>query len=194
MTSKNLRKDAEGLAQLTAEDICNIEQGFSNYRFTSQFDLGKRMYVSLGELYRQSKGYNPQGNSITQRALFWRVSFNVFLENKLFGSGPKYYDEKLHSHYAQMPLKEKYWLQTHNQFLRILTTFGIVGFIAFMAAMLSMIFYSRKKMTLLSIAWYSFFVISMLNDDTLASLYGIMFMSFFCGLFLCVQPDKSDTR
>ena len=192
MTSKNVRKDAEGLAQLTAEDIRNIENGYTNYRFTSQFNLGSRIYESLEEGYMKSKGYNPQGNSITQRFVFWRVSFNVFLEHKLFGSGPKYYEEQLHNHYAHMTLDERYWHQTHNQFLRILTTYGIVGFVCFVLALLLIPIFSRKKMTMLSVAWYSIFVISMMNDDTIASLYGIMFVSLFCGLFLCVQPDISD--
>ncbi|MCL2328362.1 MAG: O-antigen ligase family protein [Bacteroidetes bacterium] len=190
MTSKNLRKDAEGLAQLTAEDIRNIEKGYTNYRFTSQFKLSSRIYESLEEGYMKSKGSNSQGKSIMQRIVFWRVSFNVFLENKLFGSGPKYYQEKLHAHYAHIGLDEKYWHQTHNQFLRILTTYGIVGFVCFVLTLLCIPIFSRKKMTMLSVAWYSIFVISMTNDDTLVSLYGIMFVSLFCGLFLCVQPDR----
>lgn len=190
MTSKNLRKDAEGLAQLSSEDIRNIESGFSNYRFTSQFNLGSRVYESLGESYMKSKGYNPQGSSITQRFVFWRVSFNVFLENKWFGSGPKYYNEKLHSYYAHIGLNEKYWHQTHNQFLRVLTTYGIVGFVCFITSLALIPIFSRKKMTMLSVAWYSIFVISMTNDDTPASLYGITFVGLFYGLFFCVQPDK----
>ncbi|MDR0940610.1 MAG: O-antigen ligase family protein, partial [Bacteroidales bacterium] len=190
MTSKNLRKDAEGLTQLTVEDIRNIEDGYSNYRFTSQFDLGSRIYETLEEGYMKSKGHNPQGNSIMQRFVFWRVSFHVFMENKLFGVGPKYYQEQLYKHYAHLTLDEKYWHQTHNQFLRILTTYGIVGFACFVLTLLLIPLLTRKKMTMLSVAWYSIFIISMTNDDTLASLYGIMFVSFFCGLFLCVQPDR----
>lgn len=193
MTSKNLRKDAEGLAQLTLEDIRNIEEGYSNYRFTSQFNLGSRIYESLEEGYMKSKGNNPQGNSIMQRFVFWHVSFNMFLENKLVGVGPKYYQEQLYKHYAHLTLDEKYWHQTHNQFLRILATYGIVGFACFVFTLLFIPLFARKKMTMLSVAWYSIFIISMTNDDTLASLYGIMFVSFLGGLFLCVQPDRANT-
>lgn len=190
MASKNLRKDAEGLTQLTPEDIKNIEHGYSNYRFTSQFDLGNRIYETLEEFYMKRKGHNPQGNSITQRFVFWSASYDVFLENKMFGVGPKYYNEQLHERYAQLGLDEKFWHQTHNQFLRILTTYGVVGFVVFLLSLLLVPLFARKKLTMLSFVWYWIFLTSMTNDDTFASHYGVMFVSLFCGLFFCLHPDR----
>ncbi|MEZ5199206.1 MAG: hypothetical protein R2764_23325 [Bacteroidales bacterium] len=47
LNSKNLRKDMDGMAELTDKDIRNIEQGISNYHYARKFNLNSRIYKVL---------------------------------------------------------------------------------------------------------------------------------------------------
>ncbi|MDR2962878.1 MAG: O-antigen ligase family protein [Bacteroidales bacterium] len=192
MTSKNLRKDAQGLAQLTPQDIRNIEQGFSNYRFTSPLDFGSRIYETLGELYITQQNYNPSGKSLVQRSVYWQVGFAIFLEHPFFGSGTKRYEEEYRLRYAALNIPKQYWLRTHNQYLRIATVYGGVGFVCFIGMLILIPIYSRKKTTLLFGVNYSVFLISMISEDVLSEINGIMFFSLLCVLFLYAQPNKEE--
>ena len=51
LTSKNLRKDANGVSQLTENDVRNIEAGISNYLLAGKgLSLYPRIYVAIWEV------------------------------------------------------------------------------------------------------------------------------------------------
>lgn len=190
MTSKNLRKDASGLKQLSKEDIQNIEAGCTNYRFDKQFNLSHRIYEVIWEFHNYKLGRSPAGHSVTQRIEFLKCSFEVFKQHMWFGTGVIQITEKMAEQYAKQETKmpEKYWKKPHNQFMLIAVQYGLIGFIIFILSIIGMIIYSRKNLNILSICWLSICLISFFNEDMLDGIHGLVFFSFFASLFLCVQP------
>ena len=54
LSSKGLRKDAEGVAALSDEDIINIENGKTNYRFAGHRSLNQRIYNIIWQIDRNN--------------------------------------------------------------------------------------------------------------------------------------------
>ncbi len=71
------------------------------------------------------------------RLLLWKVGFIGFLDKWLFGWGPENYSYIFSKFYNPMSLKYSFYEtwgdKPHNQFVEILSTTGILGFIAFVA-------------------------------------------------------------
>ena len=84
LTSKNLRKDKEGVQSLTHLDIWAVENGIANIRFLNDKSINTMMYRYIWEIYNFTHGFNPQGNSLGQRFLFWNVGYSIFTSNFLF--------------------------------------------------------------------------------------------------------------
>ncbi len=192
MTSKNLRKDASGLKQLSQEDIRNIHAGCTNYRFDKSFNLSHRIYEVIWEFHNYKIGRNPAGHSVTQRIEFLKCAYEVFKKHMWFGTGVVHITEKLHEQYAKQPIKmpQKFWKKPHNQFMLVAVEYGIVGFIVFIISILGIIYFSRKNLNILSISWLSICLISFFNEDMLDGINGLVFFSFFAILMLCIQPVK----
>lgn len=192
MTSKNLRKDYEGLTLLTPYDIENIENGITNYRFSSEFILFQRIYEVIWEFHYYLQGNNPAGHSVTQRFEFISCAWEVFKKNAVWGTGPVHFIHELHSQYPlqKHQLPEHLWLKPHNQFLTFLVKYGIVGFSIISLCFLIFYMYSHKFFNVLSISWFVITCISFFNEDTLENINGLVFFSFFGCLFLCAQQQS----
>lgn len=190
MTSKNLRKDASGLKQLSDEDIRNIEGGCTNYRFDKQFNLSHRIYEVLWEFHNYKIGRSPAGHSVTQRIEFLKCSYEVFKNHFWFGTGIVKISEKMAEQYAnqQTKIPQKYWKKPHNQFMLIAVQYGIVGLLIFVLCIVAMIVYARRNFNILSVTWFSICIISFFNEDMLDGIHGLVFFSFFATLLLCLQP------
>lgn len=190
MTSKNLRKDASGLKQLSSEDIRNIEAGCTNYRFDKSFNLSHRIYEVIWEFHNYKLGRSPAGHSVTQRIEFLKCSYEVFKQHMWFGTGVVNISKEMSEQYAKQHAKmpEKYWKKPHNQFMLIAVQYGIVGFSVFIISIFGMIYYARKNFNILSLCWLFICLISFLNEDMLDGIHGLVFFSFFASLLLCIQP------
>ena len=44
LNSLNLRKDAQGVKELTSHDIVNVENGIANVEYAKKFSIKKRIY------------------------------------------------------------------------------------------------------------------------------------------------------
>ena len=121
LTSKDLRKDAEGVMALTDEDIRNIEQGVANYNNWKHPGIHARLSSTLFEYNLYRRFNNPNGGSLAQRIEFTRASLHIIKQYPWFGVGTgdvpqafaQTYDE-IHS-----PLKEEFRFRAHNQYLAI---------------------------------------------------------------------------
>jgi len=68
LTSKGIRKDAEGIKVLTNQDITNVENGIANYIFyDKKYSLYPRIYQSVWEFYMYSITGDPSYQSFSQR-------------------------------------------------------------------------------------------------------------------------------
>ena len=190
LTSKGLRKDAEGVATLTDTDIHNIEQGVANYYNWSHPGLRARLSSTLFEYNLYRRFNNPNGGSLAQRIEYTRASFHIIRQHPLFGVGTgdvpqafaQTYDE-IHS-----PLKEEFRFRAHNQYLSIAVAFGLVGLAFFLLVLFYPWLASRKNHTYIYVVFLVIMLLSMFPEDTLETQAGASLFAFFESLLLFAAP------
>jgi len=186
LTSKNLTKDSVGLSKLNAEDIKNIENGITNYRFTNNILPNKKIYTLIWEINIALEQKGVSGHSATQRLMFQEAGLALIKDNFWFGYGTADLVKALHPYYEKIntQLSKKYWLAPHNQFISFFCMFGLIGFSAIIASYILLI----KKTSVFSSYFKSIYFIivllSMLFEDTISTQAGVVLYGFFGALFL----------
>ena len=192
LTSKDLRKDAQGVLALTDEDISNIERGVANYNNWKHPGLHARLSSTLFEYNLYRRFNNPNGGSLSQRIEFTRASFHIIGQHPWFGVGTgdvpqafaQTYDE-IHS-----PLKEEYRFRAHNQYLAIAVAFGLVGLVFFLFFLFYPWFSSKRQHTYLYMVFLCIMLLSMFPEDTLETQAGATLFAFFVSLLLFAKPQN----
>ena len=192
LTSKDLRKDAQGVLALTDEDIRNIERGVANYNNWKHPGLHARLSSTLFEYNLYRRFNNPNGGSLSQRIEFTRASFHLIGQHPWFGVGTgdvpqafaQTYD-KIHS-----PLKEEYRFRAHNQYLAIAVAFGLVGLAFFLFVLFYPWFSSERQHTYLYMVFLCIMLLSMFPEDTLETQAGATLFAFFVSLLLFAKPQN----
>ena len=186
LTSRNLRKDAEGVKALTDDDVYFIEQGIANYNYINSPGLKTRLLkMIMGyEVYQQTK--NPSGSSVMQRYEYIRASFKIINDNFLFGVGTGDLEDSFNDEFTIMnsALEFQYRYHAHNQYLGIFVGLGLFGFIIFIIGL----FYPAIALQGFKDYYFSIFfiimLISMFSDDTLETQAGVTLFAFFYTLLL----------
>jgi len=192
LTSKGLKKDADGVKALTDLEITAVENGIVNTVYLSESSLKVRIYETLWEFYALKFNPDPSGRSLIQRFEFWKASWRIFVKNWLIGTGTGDVKNAFRAEYEEMKtlLAEQYRWRSHNQYLSVLVTFGLPGILVFMFSL----FYPLRKtgnggdyfvFTILSIT-----LLSMITEDTLENQAGCTFFYFFYTLFLFGKRDE----
>ncbi len=191
MASKNLTKDADGFAKLSDDDIQNILDGFSNYRFTSNLSISKRIYESFWEIHEYLNGGNPDGHSITQRLEFHKCAMETIKRFQWFGTGGLIRSEMYKTYQeTNSPLSKDNWNLPHNQFLHIAVTTGLLGLLLFLICITCIIIYSLNKWNVITASWFIAMLVSFCSEDTLNTHAGLVFCVFLGSLILFIQPEK----
>lgn len=193
LTSKGLRKDAKGVETLTSDDIQSIERGIANVDHLKETSIIRRLKTVIWEIeiYRQTKYLS--GNSVTQRLEFWRAGVRIISENFLFGVGTGDIDGAFKNMYPKMQtqLPPDQWWRTHNQYLTIFATLGLLGLLWFLFALI----YPGLRLKMFGDYFYLVFfciaAISMITGDTLDTQAGVTFYAFFTSFFLFGRKEKS---
>ena len=193
LTSKGLRKDAQGVMALTDEDIHNVEQGVANYNNWQHPGLRARLSSTLFEYGLYRKYNNPNGGSLSQRIEFTRASFHLIARHPWFGVGTGDVPQAFSQAYDEIhsPLAEEYRFRAHNQYLAIAVAFGLVGLAFFLFALLYPWCASRRNHTYLYLAFLTIMLLSMFPEDTLETQAGATLFAFFTSLLLFAAPQKS---
>lgn len=192
LTSKGLRKDADGVEALTDEDIRAVEKGIASVNQLNETNLMGRLREVIWEIeiYRQS-GY-LSGHSVTQRLEFWRAGWRIIQENFLFGVGTGDIDKAFTEMYKKMDsqLPPEQWWRTHNQYLTVWATLGVFGLIWFLFALI----YPARRLNMFGDYFYFVFfciaMLSMITGDTLDTQAGVTFYAFFTSLLLFGRKEK----
>ena len=184
LTSKSYRKDAQAVAQLSEQDIQQIENGCSNYLYTNSGSLNTRIYQVIWEVNAYANGANPSGNSLPQRFEFWKAAWYIFIENFCCGTGTGDVKDAFTDFYRKTnnQLHEKYRLRTHNQYFTFFVSFGFFGGIVAVSILFAPIFFSERR-TYFFVIFFTIIMLSMLNEDTLETQAGASFFAFFYTLF-----------
>ena len=193
LTSKGLRKDAQGVMELTDEDIHNIEQGVANYNNWQHPGLRARLSSTLFEYGLYRKYNNPNGGSLSQRIEFTRASLHLIGQHPWFGVGTGDVPQAFSQAYDEIhsPLQEEYRFRAHNQYLAIAVAFGLVGLAFFLFVLFYPWFASRKNHTYLYLVFFCIMLLSMFPEDTLETQAGATLFAFFMALLLFAKPQRS---
>ncbi|MFN8713158.1 MAG: O-antigen ligase family protein [Bacteroidota bacterium] len=195
MTSKGLRKDADGIQQLTADDIQKIESGLCNAEWPNMNQLQRRMYQVYWELHVYGHGGDPSGKSVTMRFELAQTALACISEAPVVGHGTGSTEKTMRNWYSNngTSLGESFqWMHPHNQFLSVALTLGIPALLYFIFSLL----YPMSKMgrwkNYISVAFFIIAVTSFLNDDTLETQQGVTFFAYFNALVLFALPLGSN--
>ncbi|MCK5168398.1 MAG: O-antigen ligase family protein, partial [Bacteroidales bacterium] len=186
LTSKGYRKDSVGISKLSSKDIKNIENGMANYIYENKYAIYPKIYEAIWQIDVYRKGFNPAGNSITQRVEFVKTAFYIIKDNFWFGVGTgdvqDSFDRQYELNNSQLPKENR--LRAHNQYITFFLTFGFIGFILLFFSMLYPVFNHKGFYNYLFMIFFIIALLSFINEDTLETQIGITFFSYFYSLFL----------
>ena len=190
LTSKGLRKDAQGVMALADEDIRNVEQGVANYNNWKHPGIRARLSSTLFEYNLYRRYNNPNGGSLAQRIEYTRASFHIIGQHPWFGVGTGDVPQALAQAYDEIrsPLNEEFRFRAHNQYLAIAVAFGLVGLAFFLVVLFYPWCASRKNHTYLYMAFLTIMLLSMFPEDTMETQAGATLFAFFTSLLLFAQP------
>ncbi len=195
LNSKGLRKDSAGLSKLTREDIRAVELGIANYHYTKKFSLNTRLYKLLWGYDNYLRGGNPSGHSLLQRFEFWKAGVGIIKSNFWIGVGTGDISMAFYRQYENSGtrLTKELWVnRTHNQYLTIFATFGLIGFIWFLFTLFYPPFKMRKYGDYLFLAFFITMLLSMLMEDTLETQAGVTLFAFPFSFLLFMINGSED--
>lgn len=191
MTSKGLHKDAEGMSAMTTEDIRNVERGIGSVVQLTQTGLKGRINNTIWEINNYMLGGDPSGHTLAMRFEFWKASLVVIKNNLFFGVGTGDNKIELNNYYAssQSALTKQWWLRSHNQYLAIGVSFGLLGLLIFLFSLFYPIIALNKIHDYLYFTFLVMAILSFITEDTLESQAGITFFAFFNTFFLFARKQ-----
>jgi hypothetical protein len=193
LNTKNLRKDAAGFAQLTQNDIQNIENGIANEGLIKPFNLTPRIDNFFMRLREYRKTGNANGMSELQRIEYYKATAYIIQHNWVKGVGIGDVDDTFSETYKHLnsKLNDKYRGSSHNQFLYMGVAFGIPGILLFVIWLMSLLFYKDTYHDFLFASFFFIMAASMLTEDTIRNQAGVNFCAFFMVLLLIARPIKT---
>lgn len=186
LNSKGLRKDADGLMQLSDEEIRHIENGIANVEYLSKFSFKPRIYEAYMGYQNYVDQKNPNANSFTQRLEYWKASLHLIRQNLFYGVGTGDVNLAFRQAYAEMNsrLESRYQRRSHNQYLSIAVAFGIPGLVLFLLALFLPPLMMKAYRKPLFVIFFIIALLSMIPEDTLETQAGVSFFALFYSLFL----------
>lgn len=198
LSSKGLTKDSVGVANLNDADIKNIESGITNYKYAGASPLRIRLKEFFWEYKDFKQGFNPSGNTILMRFEFWKAARYIIVRNWIFGVGTGDAQKAFNKAYlrTKTKLNPEWRLRSHNQFLAIVVSFGVIGLIVFVIFLIYPVIVLRKNLMKLFWIFYFIALLSFVTEDTLESQTGVTFFAYFNTLFLwhAVANNKPENQ
>lgn len=184
MSSLDLRKDAKNFKKLTSSDIRKIEQGYA-----SKYTVGlmSRIY---GLKFQLNNAKDPNGHSFLQRIEYWKSGLMIARNNMLIGVGTGDVQDEFDAIYDQTnsPLTKENRRRTHNMFLTIFLTFGVLGLFVFIWLHSEFMFKAISNTQIVSVSFIVIIVLSYLVEDTLETQTGVTFFALF---FALLAPSEN---
>ena len=188
-------KDSVGVAALSDAQVKAVENGVANPVYEDGNVMRKMVYTMLLEREYYVHMHSVAGFTLLQRLEMWRAATHVIGEHPWFGVGTgdvvDAMDEYLTANDSELA---GHRMNCHNQYLGIMAAVGIIGFIVVLSLVLRTVFPLRKFRRAMSgtlmLPWLLTILISMVTEDTLATLAGIL----FCTFFLAVRNAKRSLK
>ncbi|MEI6346391.1 MAG: O-antigen ligase family protein [Bacteroidota bacterium] len=191
LTSMNLRKDFDGVNQLSNDDVANIEKGIASVEYVRGIGVKSRLHKIFWEYQSYNSTGDIKGHSLFQRFELWDASLEIIKTNWLFGVGtgdvPLEFKKQLI--HQNSPLKETR-MRSHNQYLSLFIAFGIFGFLLSLFSFIYPFVQSKLHFDYFCMIFLIVCFMSMLTEDTIESQDGVTFYAFFGALYLFQKPLK----
>ena len=191
MTSKGLRKDANGIKALTKADIINVEHGIANVIFTQKYSLYPRVYLTIWEYYVYSITGDSNNKSFSQRIDYAKAALTIIKKKGLFGVGTgkwkAAFAESFNENHSQ--LDQSNYASSHNQYLNYMVKFGITGFVLIMFLIIYPVIKTKRYRDPLFFLFLLFMFFVNFADSNLESHMGSSFFFFFYCFFLTGPED-----
>ncbi|MDZ4822201.1 MAG: O-antigen ligase family protein [Flavobacteriales bacterium] len=186
LTSKGLRKDLDGIALLTDDDVRSIERGTTSARQHEKSGIRSRIDKILFEYDVYRNGGNPSGHSVLQRIEFWRVAWAIITENFWAGTGTGDIRSAYQAQYEKMNsrLDAEHRLRAHNQYLTFWATLGIFGLLWFVWVIVHPVVFAKRWRDPLFMSFIIIAALSCLAEDTLETQAGVTFFAFMFSLLI----------
>ncbi len=186
LTSKNLRKDAEGVKSLSEKDIRLIENGVANYNYVAHPGLHTRILKIIKGYETYKSTGDPSGSSIMQRLEYLKATFHLIKKNFWFGVGTGDLEDAFYREFDRMhsKLKKGFRFHAHNQYLAIFVAMGVFGFLYFIFALIYPVVVAKGYKDYFFMVFYFIMIISMFSDDTLETQAGATLFGFFISFLL----------
>jgi hypothetical protein len=186
LSSKGMRKDADAVKALSDAEIHAVENGITNVDYPQKNSLKTRIYEILWEYDNYRNGGDPNGHSVVQRLEYWKTSLNLIKQHPLIGVGTGDINAAFEKEYAieHSRLDKEHRLKAHNQYLSITVTFGIIGLLIFLFALIYPLLINRNYADFYYVVFWIFIMLSMFSEDTLETQAGLTFFIFFNTVFL----------
>lgn len=192
LTSKGLRKDKDGVMALTDSDVHYVEAGVANVHYTEGLGVKARLYKILFEYKNYKRSGDPSGHSVMQRIEFWKTAWHIIKQHPWLGVGTGDPNMAFAQAYEDTHslLAPEYRHRSHNQYLSVWVSLGLVGLLLFVFTLL----YPPLKLAAFRnpyyLVFFSILVLSMLSEDTLESQAGLTFYAFFNSFLLLIAPKQ----
>ncbi len=187
LTSKGLRKDAEGVKSLNNQDIKNIENGIANVIYSgNRFSLYPRIYQTIWEYYVYSKTGNANQKSFSQRIEYAKAAVSIIKQHPWFGVGTGNWKDEFKKAYAQNSpeLGKEYYASSHNQYLNYAVKFGLVGLVLILFLLLYPVIKTKRYKDHLFLLFLVFMFFANFADSNFESHMGSSFFVFFYCVFM----------
>jgi len=198
LTSKDYRKDADGVDQLTLQDMENIENGIANVNYLKKFNPQNTIHQFLLAYLDYKRYGNIAGYSAFERLEQLKASTSIIRNNFWTGVGTGdirlAFKEELTKMDSDLKDTHEHGMySSHNQFLNIGVLFGIFGLVWFIFALIYPPIKLRMFSDYLFLTFFVIMIVSMLTDDTLNTQPGSTFLCFFYSLFLFGRGKDTKT-
>lgn len=191
LNARGLTKDSVGLSHLSEVDIRAIEQGIANPVYLRQGSPRKMVYTLLFE-YENFRHYdNVRNFSMLQRFELWNNAVVSFLSHPVLGVGTgDVVDATQHTMLQRQSPLYGYPKYPHSQYLTFLLSFGLVGFSLILFFFVRALRNALASVSFVYVAFWTVFLVSCLSEDTLQTMAGIAFFTFFYSLFSRPCPEN----
>jgi len=186
MASKGLYKDSAGLSLLNEDDVKNIQNNITNYKYPEWGFLQKRIYEFVWEYDEFINERDVNGHSLTMRLYFWKAATVIINDHVLFGVGTGDVQAELNDTYVKThsPLSKDWYKRPHNQFITITVALGILGLLIFIFSFLYPVINLKEHLHVLFWPYFLILLVSFILEDTLETQAGLSFYAFFFALFI----------
>ena len=191
MTSLGLRKDADGFAQLSQEDLDNILKGIPSVVY-AQGGIKSRLARITMELQKHLEGADPNGSTIQQRIEYWRTGKDIIIAHPIFGVGVGDVQDAYNAQFEvnNSRLYPENRLHSHQQFMTIWIASGLFGLITLLINTLLSLKVAFQNRSILLYLFVIIITFSYFFEDTLETQVGVTLAAFFMSLLLKQEQES----